>query len=60
MIPELKQEENLELAIYVDDEKQSTIPGKDSGYTLDLEKSSCTYGNISWDSDSWSPVCYSQ
>ena len=56
VIPELKQEENLELAIYVDDEKQSTIPGKDSGYTLDLEKSSCTYGNISWDSDSWSPV----
>ena len=56
MIPELKQDENLELAIYVDDEKQSTIPGKDSGYTLDLEKSSCTYGSISWDSDSWSPV----
>lgn len=25
-IPELEQEENLELAIYVDDERQSTIP----------------------------------
>ena len=55
----LEQEENLEnteLAIYVEGEKVDTIPSKDSGYTLDVEKSSCTYGSILWDGDSWGPV----
>ena len=37
-------------------EKIESVPSKDSGYTLDTEKSSCTNGNISWDFESWSPV----
>ncbi len=49
--------ENVELAIYLDEEKTKSIPSKDSGYYYDLEKSSCTNGAyINWDSISWSPV----
>ena len=40
------QEEIIEntLAIYLEDEPINYIPAKDSGYTLDIEKSSCTNG----------------
>ena len=49
--------ENVELAIYLGEEKTKNIPSKDSGYYYDLEKSSCTNGAyINWDSVSWSPV----
>ena len=51
------ESENIELAIYINDEETNIIPGKDSGYYYDREKSSCTNGAyINWDSISWSPV----
>ena len=54
---QIENNENIELAIYLDDEETNTIPGKDSGYYYDREKSSCTNGAyINWDSISWSPV----
>ena len=54
---EINQVENVELAIYLGEEKTKSIPSKDSGYYYDLEKSSCTNGAyINWDSVSWSPV----
>ena len=53
----INSNENIELAIYINDEETNTIPGKDSGYYYDREKSSCTNGAyINWDSISWSPV----
>ena len=49
--------EEIELAIYINDEETNSIPLKDSGYYYDREKSSCTNGAyINWDSISWSPV----
>ena len=51
------QENNSEnaLAIYLEDEPINYIPEKDSGYTLDLSKSSCTNGvEISFDYNTWS------
>ncbi len=49
--------DNIELAIYIDDEETNTIPTKDSGYYLDLEKSSCTNNAIiQFDTNTWSPV----
>ena len=49
-----KQEENT-LAIYLEDEPINYIPEKDSGYTLDLSKSSCNNGvTISFDYNTWS------
>ncbi len=48
---------NVELAIYLDDEQTNRIPSKDSGYYLDLEKSTCTNNaNIYFDTNTWSPV----
>ncbi|HIQ94538.1 TPA: hypothetical protein IAB29_05360 [Candidatus Ventrenecus stercoripullorum] len=48
---------DLYFAVYVDGEITNTIPSKDSGYTLDMKKSSCTNGaTVSWDNDSWSAV----
>ncbi len=52
----LKEEtqENM-LAIYLEDEPINYIPDKESGYTLDLEKSNCTNEvSISWDDTTWS------
>ena len=47
-------EENT-LAIYLEDEPINYIPEKDSGYTLDLSKSSCTNGvEVSFDYNTWS------
>ena len=43
------------LAIYLEDEQINHIPEKDSGYTLDLTKSSCNNGvTISFDYNTWS------
>ena len=56
-IKNFSNEENIELAIYIEEEQTSSIPSKDSGYYLDLEKSSCTNeATITWDSETWSPV----
>ena len=47
-------EDNL-FAIYLEDEQINYIPAKDSGYTLDLAKSSCTNGvEVSFDYNTWS------
>ena len=49
--------EEIELAIYINDEETNTIPSKDSGYYLDLEKSTCTNNAIiQFDTNTWSPV----
>ena len=43
------------LAIYLEDEPTNYIPAKDSGYTLDIEKSSCTNGvEVTFDYNTWS------
>ena len=43
------------LAIYLEEEPINYIPEKDSGYTLDLSKSSCTNGvEVSFDYNTWS------
>lgn len=48
------REENI-LSIFVEGEKVSAIPKKDSGYTLDTEKSTCTNGvTLSFDYNTWS------
>ena len=48
------EEENT-LAIYLEGEPIHYIKKKDSGYTLDIEKSSCTNGvEISFDYNTWS------
>ena len=48
---------DLYYAIYVDDQISNTIPSKDSGYTLDTEKSSCNNGvTVSFDNESWSTI----
>ena len=53
----INSNENIELAIYINEEETNIIPSKDSGYYYDREKSSCTNGAyINWDSISWSPV----
>ena len=54
---QIENQENIELAIYINEEETNSIPSKDSGYYYDREKSSCTNGAyINWDSISWSPV----
>ena len=54
---QIENQENIELAIYINEEETNSIPSKDSGYYYDREKSSCTNGAyINWDSVSWSPV----
>ena len=56
-LEQLKDNENIELAIYINGEETNTIPGKDSGYYLDLEKSTCTNNAIiQFDTNTWSPV----
>ena len=47
------------LAIYLEEEPINYIPEKDSGYTLDLSKSSCTNGvEVSFDYNTWSVKTY--
>ena len=54
---QIENNEKIELAIYLNDEETNTIPSKDSGYYLDLEKSSCTNNAIiQFDTSTWSPV----
>ena len=49
-----EQDENT-IAIYLEDEPINYIPTKDSGYTLDIEKSSCTNGvSVTFDYNTWS------
>ena len=57
-IPEQRKiAENIELAIYLENEQTSGIPSRESGYYYDRERSSCTNeAYINWDSVSWSPV----
>ena len=53
----IEYDKNTTLALFNEDgSKIDKVPSKDSGYTLDTEKSSCTNGSISWDTKSWSPV----
>ena len=53
----IEYDENTTLALFDENgEKIAQVPSKDSGYTLDTEKSSCTNGSISWDAESWSPI----
>ena len=48
--------ENIELAIYLNDEETNTIPSKE-GNIYDETRSSCTNGAyIIWDYETWSPV----
>ena len=62
-IPELEQEENLELAIYVKDERQSTIPEKENADNYVFDKATCFVNGkedasvtVSWDSEAWAPI----
>ena len=53
----IEYDENTTLALFDENgEKIAQVPSKDSGYTLDTEKSSCTNGSISWDTESWNPI----
>ncbi len=46
---------DLYFTVYIDGKITNTIPAKDSGYTLDTEKSSCTNGTtMTWDNSTWS------
>ncbi len=50
----LQEKEERVLAIYLENEPINYIPDKESGYTLDLEKSSCNNGvEISFDYNTW-------
>ena len=54
---EYQEQENINLAIYLENEQTTSIPTKESGYYFDREKSICTNdAYINWDSVSWSPV----
>ncbi len=56
-LKQIEKQDNVELAIYINEEETNTIPSKESGYYYDREKSSCTNeAYINWDSISWSPV----
>ena len=51
-----KNDSNIELAIYINDEETNSIPSKE-GNIYDETRSSCTNGAyIIWDYESWSPV----
>ena len=55
-LKQTKNNENIELAIYINDEETNTIPSKE-GNIYDETRSSCTNGAyIVWDYESWSPV----
>ncbi len=56
-LKQIEKQDNVELAIYINEEETNAIPSKDSGYYYDRERSSCTNGAyINWDSITWSPV----
>ena len=57
--PEQKdiKNENINLTIYLNEERIENIPSKDSGYLFDEESSFCTNeASVLWDYDSWSPI----
>ena len=45
-LKQIEKQDNVELAIYINEEETNAIPSKDSGYYLDLEKSICTNNAI--------------
>ena len=48
---------DIYFAVYIDGEITNTFPSKDSGYTLDTERSSCTNGaTITWDNTNWTAI----
>ena len=48
---------DLYFAYYVNDTITRDMPTKDSGFTLDTTKSSCTSGvTVSWDDDNWHAI----
>ena len=54
---QIEKQDNVELAIYINEEETNAIPSKDSGYYLDLEKSICTNNAIiQFDTSTWGPV----
>ena len=63
-IPEQRESlENLELAIYLENEKQSTIPEKNNASNYVFDKATCFVNGkedasvtISWDSEAWAPI----
>ena len=56
-LEQINKNENIELAIFIEEEQTNSIPSKGRGYYLDLEKTSCTNeATITWDSETWSPV----
>ena len=53
----IEYDENTTLALFDENgEKIDKVPSKDSGYTLDTERSGCSNGSISWDAEFWSPI----
>ena len=55
-LKQLKNQENIELAIYLNDKETNVIPEKE-GNIYDETRSSCTNGAyIIWDYESWSPI----
>ncbi len=53
----INQNENIELAIYLNETETSEIPSYTSGYLFDEEASSCTSdATIRWDNETWSPI----
>ncbi len=53
----IEYDENTTLALFDENGNEiESVPSKDSGYTLDTKKSSCTNGSISWNTESWSPI----
>ena len=53
---QLEKSENIELAIYINEEETNTIPSKE-GNIYDETRSSCTNGAyIIWDYETWSPI----
>ncbi len=53
----LEKPSDFYFAYYINDEITREMPTKDSGLTLDTEKSSCTNGvTISWDDDTWHAI----
>lgn len=49
--------EDVLLAVYIEDVFSDTVPNKTSGYIFDNQKSSCTNdATIRWDNSSWAPI----
>ena len=54
---QIKMNEDVLLAVYIEDVFSDTVPNKTSGYIFDNQKSSCTNdATIRWDNSSWAPI----